>query len=345
MKYNNKNKPTVCMMTNSTCYKGTTKGTPVGVLWHSTGANNPTLKRYVQPSKSDPNYSELMKLIGKNLYNNDWNNIERQAGVNAWIGKLADGSVSTLQALPWDYRPWGCGSGSKGSCNGKTGGPFWIQFEICEDSLTDESYFKAAYKEACEFTAYICKTFGIDPKGTVTYNGVSVPTILCHKDSYKLGLGSDHSDVYTWFNKYGKKMSDVRNDVKVLIDEANFYKVRLTWENESSQLGAFKLLEDAIANCPVNYSVFDSDGKCLYTNEPVQEKTEQEIFDECMSTWLKNKSSLPPAPWSKEYREWAESNGLIVGYSNGEMGYKNYVTREELVVFLDRLYQLIKKNS
>lgn len=47
MKYSAKNPPLVCMMTNSTCYKGTRKMKPVGVLWHSTGANNPYLKRYV----------------------------------------------------------------------------------------------------------------------------------------------------------------------------------------------------------------------------------------------------------------------------------------------------------
>ena len=43
MKYNANNKPLVCMMTNSTCYKQTRTMTPVGVLWHSTGANNPNL--------------------------------------------------------------------------------------------------------------------------------------------------------------------------------------------------------------------------------------------------------------------------------------------------------------
>lgn len=50
MKYNSNNKPLVCMQTNSTCYKGTNTMTVKGVLWHSTGANNPWLKRYVQPS-------------------------------------------------------------------------------------------------------------------------------------------------------------------------------------------------------------------------------------------------------------------------------------------------------
>jgi hypothetical protein len=52
------------------------------------------------------------------------------AGLNAFIGYLRDGSVGTIQTMPWDFRPWGCGSGIKGSCNNG-----WIQFEICEDNL------------------------------------------------------------------------------------------------------------------------------------------------------------------------------------------------------------------
>ena len=31
-----------------------------GVLWHSTGANNPNIKRYVQPSDNDTNKTKLL---------------------------------------------------------------------------------------------------------------------------------------------------------------------------------------------------------------------------------------------------------------------------------------------
>ena len=225
MKYNENNKPLVCMLTQSTCYQGTTTGRPVGILWHDTAGGNPYLKRYVQPSDNDPNKAQLLALLGKNKYNNDFNHIYRQAGLNAWIGKLADGTITTVQTMPWNYRPWGCGGGSKGSCNGSasvTNSPFWIQFEICDDFYKDVNYFKAVYKEACEFTAYICKMFNIDPKGYYTYNGVRVPTILCHKDSHDLGLGSNHGDVYLWFKafpNFKKTMNDVRNDVAALLTE------------------------------------------------------------------------------------------------------------------------------
>jgi len=212
MKYNDKNKSLVCMMTQSTCYKGTRKFTPKGVLWHSTGANNPWLKRYVQPDDKAADRTEWLNRLGKNQYNNDWNHIDHQAGLNFWIGKLADGTVAAVQTMPWDYRPWGCGSGSKGSCNNTH-----IQFEICEDGLNDKAYWDAVYKEACEMTAYLCKMFGINPKGTTVCNGVTVPTIIDHTGSHNLGLGSNHGDIQHWSRKYGVTMDTVRNDVAALL--------------------------------------------------------------------------------------------------------------------------------
>jgi len=150
----------------------------------------------------------MLEIIGKNAYGNDWNHIERQAGLNCWVGKLADGTVSTVQTMPWDYKPWGCGGG----CNSG-----WIQFEICEDALTDANYFNAVYREACEITAYLCKMFNLNPKGTVTVNGKKIPVILDHITSYELGMGSGHGDVRHWFSRYGKTLADVRNDVAALM--------------------------------------------------------------------------------------------------------------------------------
>ena len=298
MKYSESNKPLVCMQTQSTCYKGTSTMTVKGVLWHSTGANNPTLKRYVQPSDVRPaadTYSkdEWLQILGKNQYNNDWNHIDRQAGLNCWIGKLADGTVTTVQTMPWNYKPWGCGSGSKGSCNSG-----WIQFEICEDGLTDKAYFEKAYKEACEITAYLCDMYDIDPFGTVRVNGVDVPTILCHQDSYKLGLGSNHGDVNHWFPKHGKSMATARQDVADLLgtkvsviepvnpEDKNdapaaapstpeMYRVRKAWDDPKSQIGAYSQLQNAKNardKAGNGYYVFNSKGEIVYPEQPKKEE-------------------------------------------------------------------------
>lgn len=211
--------------------------------------------------------------LGKNDYGNDWNSVYVEAGLNAWIGKLEDGSVATVQTMPWDYKPWGCGSGRYGSCNGLSDGRFWIQLECCDDGYQSRDYFNKVYKEACELTAYLCKKFGIGPKGYVEYNGHKIPTILCHNDSYNLGFGCNSSDVYLWFNKFGKSMNTVRDDVCKLINDTSsnvasqLYRVRKSWSDAKSQIGAYANLANAKAACykaGVGYCVFDANGNVVY---------------------------------------------------------------------------------
>ena len=96
---------------------------------------------------------------------------------------------------------------------------YLVKHKRCEDSLNDKDYFDKVYNEACKLTAYLCKLFNINPLGTVNYNGISVPTILCHADSYTYGLGSNHGDVNHWFPKFGKSMQTAREDVNKLIIE------------------------------------------------------------------------------------------------------------------------------
>lgn len=233
MKYTSANPPMKCFMRQSSWYKGAGKTTIRGVLWHSTGANNPNLKRYVQPDDNAVDRARMLELLGVNKSGNDWNHISREAGVHAWVGKLASGEVASVQVGDWDKKAWGCGSGKKGSCNNG-----WIQFEICEDNLSDPVYFEKVYREAVELTAYLCKLYNLDPQGTVTYSGVRVPVILCHQDSYQLGLGSNHGDVLHWLPKYGKSMQTVRDDVSALLAGANTNKE----EDDDMDVARFKEL-------------------------------------------------------------------------------------------------------
>ncbi len=189
------------ILTNNACYKAGKVLAPKGVMVHSTGANNPNLKRYVGPDDG---------LLGKNQYSNHWNQDKpdgRQVCVHGFIGKLADGSIATYQTLPWNMRGWHCGSGSKGS-----GKDTHIGFEICEDGLTDAAYFNSVYKEAAELCAYLCKEYNLDP----LKDGV----LICHSEGYTRSIASNHSDVIHWFPKHGKDMNIFRTDVKKLLDTA-----------------------------------------------------------------------------------------------------------------------------
>lgn len=180
--------------TNNACYKANKKHTPKGIMWHSTGANNPKLSRYVGPDDGK---------LGKNPYGNHWNQNKpdgRSVCVHAWIGKLANGEVATYQTLPWDIEGWHCGSGSKGSGN-RMG---YLSFEICEDGLSDKKYFDKVYEEAINLSVYLCKKYNIPVNST---------TIIDHTEGNKMGIASNHGDVKHWFSRFGKTMNDARGDI------------------------------------------------------------------------------------------------------------------------------------
>lgn len=185
------------ILTKNECYTLGRKIKPLGIMWHSTGANNPNLKRYVQPDDGN---------LGYNSLGNHWNQ-PRPEGIqiccHAFIGKDKNGDVATYQCLPWDQRGWH----AAGKANDTH-----ISFEICEDNLNDADYFNKIYKEACELTAYLCKMFNLDPLA----DGV----VICHSEGHTRGIASNHADVMHWFKRHGKTMDDARKDTKALMERS-----------------------------------------------------------------------------------------------------------------------------
>ena len=208
-------KPLECLLTENRCYKTGAKIKPKGVMVHSTGADNPMLRRYVQPGPSTPGKDDLLWELGVNRNGNDWNRegqwvkgkwVPLNACVHAFIGRLDDGTVAAVQTLPWDYRGWHAGNGT----SGKSANDTHISFEICEDDLTDPVYFNQVYQTAVELTAMLCREYGLDPLG----DGV----VICHQDGYRRGIASNHGDVYNWFPRHGKTMVNFRVDVARIMD-------------------------------------------------------------------------------------------------------------------------------
>lgn len=178
------------------CYIANKKMTPQGIVVHSTGANNPNLKRYVDSPLT----------VGVNKYANHWN-VARPEGskmcVHAFIGYDVNKKVRVAEILPLDICCWGVGKGKKGSYNYD---PAYIQFEICEDSLTDRGYYTDAFSVAAEYCAHLCRTYGIKPD-----------KIVGHCEAYKQGYGSNHSDPEHWMKRFGQTMDDFRKKVESLL--------------------------------------------------------------------------------------------------------------------------------
>ena len=174
------------ILTENDCYRQNRFMIPMGVMVHSTGADNPRLSRYVAPDDG---------LLGRPS-SRHWNQRGLDACVHAFIGRLADGSIASYQTLPWTMRGWHCGGRGNGT---------HIGFEICEDGLDDPAYFRQVYREAVELTAHLCGMFRLDPLA----DGV----VLCHAEGHRRGIASNHADVLHWFTRFGVDMDDFRRDV------------------------------------------------------------------------------------------------------------------------------------
>lgn len=213
---------------NNLCYQAATPLKPVGAILHSTGANNPNLKRYVNCPEE----------CGVNVNKNHWDNPMpegRKVCVHGFIGYDKNKSVRFAQILPFDMACWGCGSGKKGSFNYNPNGH--ISVELCEASLTDKAYFNKVWDCAVELFADLCKQY--------KWNPLEEGVIVSHKEAHKMGYASNHGDPEHWLSKHDKTMDDFRAAVYAKLNHIPESIVQPTNGDWYVQLGAFDNLSRA----------------------------------------------------------------------------------------------------
>ena len=165
-------------------------GSPAGIIIHSTGADNPNLKRYVNAPE----------ICGENPYRNYFDRADSDVCPHAVIGKDKNGEVKAAKLLPWNVCCWGCGSGSKGSYNSA---PAYIQIEIAEDALNDRAYFEDAFGLAADLCKRLMKN----------YPTIKPENIISHKEACARGYASNHGDPEHWLARFGKNMDWFRGQV------------------------------------------------------------------------------------------------------------------------------------
>ena len=174
-------------VTNNDCYKTGRTIVPSGIVVHSIGVAQPSV----------------------DVIRNNFNKSGLEACVNAVMN-----NERIILIMPYNYRSWGCGAGSKGSWNNTR-----FQFEICEtaghtyaggtmvgyDAAANQQWFDDMYTLLIKFLVFLCDKFGIDSS-----------VIQCHSESYTMGYGSNHSDVMQWFPYHNKSMDTVRADASIV---------------------------------------------------------------------------------------------------------------------------------
>jgi hypothetical protein len=249
------------ILTNNDCYRANRKINVKGLMIHSVGCSQPNASVFI----------------------NQWNKTNVEKCVHAFI--QPDGKV--YQTLPWDMRGWHAGGNANNTHVGVemtepstikyTGGSSWTDLNPAE---TKKHVF-ATYQTAIELFAYLCTEFKLNP----IQDGV----IISHSEGHQRGIASNHGDVEHIWRKFGLTMEQFRKDIKnAMTKEENkpstgLYRVRKTWEDAKSQIGAYSVLENAKkqADARNGYKVYDEKGNQVYPSieaKPVEDKPANNTF-------------------------------------------------------------------
>ena len=87
------------------------------------------------------------------------------------------------------------------------------------------------------------------------------------------------------------------------------------------------------------FNIPKSEIEAMKYEKQEEEKVTQQQFDEMMNNWIARQAAKEPSAWSEKDREWAEENGIIKGTGAG-FSYLSYCTREQMVAFLHRFYEM-----
>lgn len=173
-----------------------------------------TAKRTIKPQGA-VNHSVGCAQPNPEVFYKNMNKSSCGWGVMALIGGFNTGDGKIIVTLPYNARCWGVGSGKKGSWNNTK-----VQWEICEPAghtyaggtminynvAKNQEYFDRMWKMVVAWNVYICDMFGY-----------KIDDISDHAESYKAGMGSNHSDVGQWWPKHGKNMDALRAEVRAIM--------------------------------------------------------------------------------------------------------------------------------
>lgn len=191
-----------------------------------------------------------------------FNGGNRSASAHYFVGR--DGVICEY-CDPAKWYAWHCGGSLESSHHpyyGKCTNANSIGIEICtHNNGSNWEFTEKAVNAAIELTKYLMQKFGVPSDNVIRHydvTGKSCPRVpgwgavggSAEWDKFKKSIGSTATVTATTTST-----------------EKKFYRVRKTWADSASQIGAYLILDNAIAeanNAGAKYAVFDWDGKEIY---------------------------------------------------------------------------------
>lgn len=240
---------TEAICTGNRRYKSAELFTPKGVVLHSIGT-------------PQPNASVLREF---------W-----QRDASPYVVHYMVDDHNIMHCIPDNLKCWHVGSPGNGKWLGiEMGEPSQITYTsgatfTVSDLAAAQAYAEAAYKNAVWLVAKLCNKYGWDP----------FTAVYTHWDVTRQRLSNtDHVDPEHLWNGLGMGYSilTLRRDVAAAMGQAaavptpeqpsasgQMYRIRKSWADEASQIGAYTNLDYAKAACADGYAVFDSAGNQVW---------------------------------------------------------------------------------
>lgn len=180
--------------------------------------------------------------------------IDRDASCNYGIGK--DGDVCLV--VEEKYRSW-CSSSNANDQRA-------ITIECASDTKAPYKMNDKVYNTLVDLCVDVCKRYGKKKLLWIEDKNTSL--------SYKPKDDEMVLTVHRWFSNKScpgdwlySKLSDLASKVTLSLNEEDkLYRVRKEWANAASQIGAYRILDNAkkAADNNYGYKVFDENGKAVY---------------------------------------------------------------------------------
>lgn len=238
------------------------------------------------PNGIDMPNAKLSDVIGVTVHNTDW--IKTASGTTPaeqYTRATVNGNMNDVrvhfyvddvcawQNLPLDLTGWHAADGS-GNGNRKT-----IAIE-CIMSAEYNDRDKKSEDNAARLAAALLKRYNLGIEALFTHTHWlnvkdgktgSVDQLNTMKNSYKncpLYILPHWSEFKAKVAAYleGEAPTEEKPTPQTKPDTKKLYRVRKSWADAKSQIGAYENLDNAKKACTSGYTVYDEDGKAIFTN-------------------------------------------------------------------------------
>lgn len=250
----------------------------------------------------------------------------RKASCNYGIG--SDGRVGLY-----------CDEGNRSWCSSSNANDQRaVTIECASDTTHPYAFKEVVYNKLIDLCADICKRNG---KNTLIWINDKNKALNYTPKTNEMLL-----TVHRWFANKAcpgdwlmNRMSDLATKVNAKLSTPTpaptpaptpttntIYRVRKSWADSKSQIGAYKSLENAKKNCKEGYSVFDNNGNIVYTNQKQETKYIQKKVIAKSGLWLHTRATTSTSTRKRLLSNGTlfltdtTSNGMAHGYAiiNGE---------------------------